>query len=443
MVSLTESKPIKAMWLFALPLLASAIFQQLYNIADTVIVGQFVGEDALAAVGASFPITMVFMAIAFGCNVGCSVIISQLYGGKKMCQMKTAISTCFIAFVILGVVLTGIALLVSTPLMRLLGTPDNIFADSMTYLNIYLAGMAFVFLYNISTGIFTALGDSKTPLLFLIVSSVANIVLDIVFIAVFDMGVAGAAWATVIAQGMSAIGAILTLSARLNKIPCEQSDRFSWTLLKKTAYIAIPSVLQQSFVSIGNLFIQGLVNSFGSSVVAGYTAAIKLNTFTLSCILTMSNAMSSFTAQNIGAGKMERLPQGFKAGMSMALCVALPFFVSFFFFSPQMIKIFLDSQSELALSTGCDFLKMTSPFYFLICLKIVIDGIFRGSGAMKLFMTSTFLDLLLRVVIAYMLTPSMGVMGIWTSWPIGWSMATFVSTFCYFKKWWKPKGAMV
>jgi len=443
MVSLTESKPSKAMWLFALPLLASAIFQQLYNIADTVIVGQFVGEDALAAVGASFPITMVFMAVAFGCNIGCSVIISQLYGGKKMCQMKTAVSTSFISFGVLSLVLTGIGLLVSTPLMRLLGTPDNIFADSMTYLNIYLAGMAFVFLYNIATGIFTALGDSKTPLVFLIVSSVLNVVLDLVLIISFDMGVAGAAWATVISQGVSAICAIATLVARLKKIECTQSEKFSFLLIKKISYVAIPSVLQQSFVSIGNLFIQGLVNGFGSSVVAGYTAAIKLNTFTLACILTMSNATSSFTAQNIGAGKMERLSQGFKAGMTMALCVALPFFVAFFFFSPQMIKIFLDSDSALALSTGCDFLKMTSPFYFLICLKIVIDGIFRGSGAMKLFMTSTFLDLLLRVAIAYILTPSMGVMGIWTSWPIGWSIATFVSAFCYFKKWWKPKGAMV
>ena len=443
MVSLTESKPTKAMWLFALPLLASAIFQQLYNIADTVIVGQFLGENALASVGASFPITMVFMAVAFGCNIGCSVIISQLYGGKKMCQMKTAVSTYFISFTALSIFLSAVGLIISKPLMKLLGTPDNVFADSMIYLNVYLAGMAFVFVYNIATGIFTALGDSKTPLLFLIVSSVLNVVLDVVFITIFKMGVAGAAWATVVSQGVSAICAIVTLVCRLKKISCEKSQKFSWLLLKKTAYVAIPSVLQQSFVSIGNLFIQGLVNSFGSSVMAGYTAAIKLNTFTLACILTMSNATSSFTAQNIGAGKMERLPQGFKAGMIMALCVALPFFVAFFFFSPQMIKIFLDSDSALALSTGCDFLKMTSPFYFLICLKIVSDGIFRGSGAMKLFMASTFLDLLLRVALAYILTPSMGVMGIWTSWPIGWSLATFVSAFCYFKKWWKPKGAMV
>ena len=170
---------------FTLLVIASAIFQQLYNIADTVIVGQFVGENALAAVGASYPITMIFMAIAMGCNIGCSVIISQLYGAKKLAQMKTSVSTSFIAFTVLSLLLTGLGLALATPLMRLLGTPENVFADSVTYLNIYIAGMAFVFLYNIATGIFTALGDSKTPLLFLIFSSVLNVGLDLLFVITF------------------------------------------------------------------------------------------------------------------------------------------------------------------------------------------------------------------------------------------------------------------
>ncbi len=445
MTSLTEGKPGKVLWLFTLPLLISSIFQQLYNIVDTIIVGQFVGEDALAAVGASYPITMIFMAIAFGCNIGCSVIISQLYGGGKTAQMKTAVSTSFIAFTVLSLLLTGLGLLIASPLMHLLDTPDNVFADSMTYLNIYLVGMAFVFLYNIATGIFTALGDSKTPLIFLIISSVLNVGLDLLFIAVFKWGVAGAAWATVIAQGIASIGAILTLLIKLRRIKCEENSKpFSWALLKKTSIIAVPSILQQSFLSVGNLFIQGLVNSFGSSVMAGYTAAIKLNTFTITLLVSLSNGLSSYCAQNIGAGKTERLPKGFRTGIVMSLCTALPFFAAYFFFSPAMVKIFLDSESSAAaLDAGCRFLQIVSPFYFVIGLKIVADGVFRGAGAMKLFMLSTFSDLLLRVALAFILTPSMGADGIWTSWPIGWAIATAISLFCYFKGFWKPKRALV
>lgn len=444
MTSLTEGKPSKVLWLFTLPMLASAIFQQLYNIADTIIVGQFVGEDALAAVGASYPITMIFMAVAMGCNIGCSVIISQLYGGRKIGQMKTAVSTSFIAFTVLSLVLTGLGLALAVPLMRMLGTPENVFADSVVYLNIYIAGMAFVFLYNISTGIFTALGDSKTPLLFLIMSSVLNIGLDLLFVITFKMGVGGAAWATVIAQGIASVGSIITLLVKLKHIRTDEpSKKFSWSMLKKTSFIAVPSVLQQSFVSLGNLFIQGLVNSFGSSVMAGYTAAIKLNVFALTCLTTLSNGLSSYCAQNIGAGKTERLSKGFKSGIIISLCAAAPFFAAFFFFTPQMVRIFLDGDSSQALATGCEFLKIVSPFYFVVCFKIMIDGMFRGAGAMKLFMVFTFADLLLRVVLSFILTPSMGATGIWTSWPIGWSIATVAEIFCYAKGWWKPKHALV
>ena len=296
----------------------------------------------------------------------------------------------------------------------------------------------------IATGIFTALGDSKTPLLFLIFSSILNVGLDLLFVITFKMGVAGAAWATVIAQGLASILAMITLFVKLFKIKTEEKyKKFSWSMLKKTSFIAVPSVLQQSFVSLGNLFIQGLVNSFGSSVMAGYTAAVKLNTFTLTVLTTLSNGLSSYCAQNIGAGKTERLPQGVKAGVVISLFTALPFFVAFFFFPSQMTMIFLDSASEQALATGCEFLRMVAPFYFVICLKIMADGVFRGAGAMKIFMFSTFSDLLLRVVLAYILSPSMGATGIWTSWPIGWSLATVFSVFCYFKGVWKPKRSLV
>lgn len=202
MKDLTSGKPRNVLWAFSIPMLISVMFQQIYNIADSMIAGKFAGEDALAAVGASYPITMIFMAIAMGSNVGCSVIISQLFGGRKFKEMKTAITTTFTASAVLSLVLTILGLVFCHPLMRLIQTPDNIFGDAALYLNIYIVGLAFLFLYNICTGIFNALGDSKTPLYFLIGSSIGNIILDLVFVINFKMGVAGVAWATFIAQGI-------------------------------------------------------------------------------------------------------------------------------------------------------------------------------------------------------------------------------------------------
>ena len=304
---MSQGRPAAILWRFTIPMLLSAVFQQLYNVADSVVAGRFVGEDALAAVGASFPITMIFMAVALGSNTGCSVIISQLFGAKETARMKTAVSTSVIAILALSALLTAGGFLFCEPLMRLLGTPENVFADSQLYLNVYIGGLTFLFLYNICTGVFTALGDSRTPLYFLIASSLANIVMDVVFVVCFHMGVGGVAWATFLCQGVASVLAAWTLFRRLRGVPApERHPLFSWRMLGRIARIAVPSILQQSFISVGNLFIQSLVNSFGSAVVAGYSAAVKLNTFALTGFTTLGNGLSSFTAQNIGAGKPER-----------------------------------------------------------------------------------------------------------------------------------------
>ena len=291
---LTEGNPQKVLWQFTIPMFISVIFQQLYNIADSVIAGKFAGEDALAAVGASYPITMIFMAIAVGSNVGCAVVISQFFGAKEYEKMKTAVFTTLISSVVLSVVLMAAGLLGTRGLMEMIRTPENIFADGALYLKIYVGGFLFLFLYNVATGIFTSLGDSKTPLYFLIGSSLGNIVLDIWFVAGFRWGVAGVAWATFIAQGIACVLALLTLVKRLRTVETKgKYEIFSFTMLKKISMIAIPSILQQSFVSVGNIFIQSLVNSFGSSVIAGYSAAIKLNTFSITCFSTLGNQLYS------------------------------------------------------------------------------------------------------------------------------------------------------
>lgn len=443
---LTQGNPGKILWQFTLPMFVSVVFQQLYNIADSVIVGNFArnGEDALAAVGASYPITMIFMAIAMGCNVGCAVVISQLFGAKRYREMKTAVYTTLLAALVLSVVLTFLGLLFSRSMLSLLRTPENIFGDADVYLKIYIAGFIFLFFYNVVTGIFTSLGDSRTPLYFLIGSSLSNILLDWVFVAFFHWDVAGVAWATFICQGVACILAVFTLWRRLKGVVCEEKPEiFSAHMLQRIVVFAIPSILQQSFVSVGNLFIQGLVNGFGSSVVAGYSAAVKINTFGVTCFGTLGNAVSSFTAQNIGANSEERVKKGLGAGLKMGLIVATLFFFGCFFRGPSLIRLFMKEETAVALETGVVFLKIVAPFYFVVSLKLVTDGVLRGAGAMKYFMISTFSDLILRVVLGYILAVPFGSTGIWMSWPVGWFIGTVMSLAFYAKGVWKIPKSLV
>ncbi|WP_054741361.1 MATE family efflux transporter [Cellulosilyticum ruminicola] len=429
---MTQGSPSQTLWKFSLPMLLSTIFQQLYNIADSIIAGRYINENALAATGASYPITMLFMAVALGCNIGCCVVISQLFGAKKYNKMKTAISTSFITFTVLSLTLTVIGLVFCNPMLRLLNTPNEIFKASGIYLRIYVLGLVFLFLYNISTGIFTALGDSKTPLYFLIASSLSNILLDIIFVVIFKGGIAGIAWATFLAQGISSILAFTTLNCRLRKLKTDASSPlFSTQMLHSITLIALPSILQQSFISVGNLFIQGLINSFGASTIAGYCAAIKLNTFAITSFTTLGNGLSSFTAQNIGAKKLGRVQKGFKAGMLLALCVVIPFFMTYFFLNTKMIGLFIETPTAEALLTGKQFLMIVTPFYVVISVKLIADGVLRGAGAMKAFMISTFSDLILRVAISYILAHFLGAIGIWLSWPIGWSIGSILSYYFY------------
>lgn len=441
---LTKGKPSSLLWRFTLPLLISIIFQQMYNICDSMIAGNFVGttpaegELALAAVGASYPVTMLFIQVANGINSGCAVVISQLFGAKEYVRMKTAVSTSIIATMTVAAILTIAGLFCCEPIMTALNTDENIFDDSVLYLQIYIGGLIFLFLYNVCTGIFTALGDSKTPLIFLIASSVGNIILDLIMVIPLQMGVAGVAWATFIAQGASAVLAAVTLFFRLKKITTtHRSPKFSPHMLRTISRIAIPTICQQSFVSVGNLLIQGLVNDMGAAVLAGYSAAIKLNTFAVNIMACISNGISSFTAQNIGAGKHERVPKGYKAGIVFTAVCLIPFLVCYLIFADNMIGMFSKEPSPEALQTGATFLRAAAPFYIVLGIKLLSDGVMRGAGAMKSFMTSTFSDLLLRVILAYILVPHMGFVGFLWAWPIGWSLSAMLAFWFYFRGNWK------
>lgn len=431
---LTVGKPESVLWKFCLPLFASIIFQQLYNIADSLVAGKFIGENALAAVGNSYEITLIFIAFAFGCNIGCSVIVSQFFGAKDYKNMKTSVYTAMISTAVLCAVLMLFGVLFCGNLLKLIKTPSAILNDSKLYLDIYIYGLPFMFFYNMATGIFSALGDSKTPFIFLAVSSVTNIFVDIIFVKAFNMGIAGVAWATFICQGISAVLAVIVVFLRLSKIKVLQRyPVFSFIILVKLLKIAIPSILQQSFISIGNIIIQSVINEFGAGTIAGYSAAVKLNNLVITSFTTLANGISNFTAQNLGAGKSERIRDGFKAGLKMVWIISIPLVLLYFFAGKQLLYLFLDNPTNTAIHTGIMFLCILSPFYFVVSAKLVADGILRGAGLMSRFMITTFTDLILRVVLAIILSKQFGSTGIWCAWPIGWSIATTLSVIFYKK----------
>lgn len=427
---LTVGKPETVLWKFCIPLFGSVVFQQLYNIADSLVAGRYIGENALAAVGNGYQITLVFIAFAFGCNIGCSVVVSQFFGAKQYHDMKTAVYTTWIASGIICFLLMAIGLYSCNDILSLTRTPEEIFVDSKLYLSIYMWGFPFLMFYNVATGIFSALGDSKTPFFFLAFSSISNILVDIWFVKFFHMGIAGVAWATFLCQGISCILAVIFVLKRLKKVEVSgKCPVFSFDILKKISTIAIPSILQQSFISVGNIIIQGTINDYGAGVIAGYSTSVKLNNLVITSFTTLGNGISNYTAQNLGANHMERIRQGFKAGIKMVWIICIPIIALYMTESRTLVKFFIDKPSDTALTTGIQFLHILTPFYFAISVKLVADGILRGAGCMKRFMISTFTDLILRVVLAIVFSGMFGAIGIWASWPVGWSIATIMSVY--------------
>lgn len=434
--NLTEGKPLPLLFFFALPMVAGNLFQQLYNMVDSMVVGKFVGEDALAAVGSSFPIVYLSVAIATGLSMGCTVVISQLFGGGHIREMKTTVSTALISLGVLGIIIMVIGEIIAAPLLALLGTDPDIFAASQTYLQIYFGGAVFLFLYNTLNGIYNALGDSRTPLLFLMISALSNIGLDLLFVIQFDMGVAGVAWATLIAQGMCAVFSFLVLMHRLRRIRNAEGELvndarlFERQAVSRIAKIGVPSMLQQSIISMSMMFMQSLVNSFQKVYVAGYTAATKIDSLAMLPNMNFSNAISSYTAQNIGADKPERVKQGYKATMLMVVVFSLLITSIIFLFGDQLLSLFLDSaQTGGAMSYGLEYMHIVSLFYILMGFLFVGNGLLRGVGDMGAFMLSSTVNLVTRIVIAYVLVYGFGANQSAIAWsiPIGWACGAVFS----------------
>ena len=441
MNDMTKGSPLRILLTFSLPMLVSMIFQQLYSVVDSIVAGRYISSNALAAVGASYPITTLFIAFATGASIGCSVVVSQLFGRKDHSGVKTATCTATISILALAVVLTVVGLLTCDPLLRMIDTPDKIFTSSSLYLKVYLLGLVFLFIYNTATALFQGLGDSRTPLYFLIFSSVLNVVLDLYLVVECKWGVLGVAWATFIAQGIASILAILTLVHRVLKLETEGPVRkFDPGMLPVMIRIAVPSVCQQSFVSVGVFMVQGLINSFGEITIASFAAALKVNTFACMTMNTLPTALTSFASQNIGAGKLDRVYKGLKISIVIAMVVVVLSNLLFLFCGGQIISLFAtEFDREAIVAQGLLFLRVCAPFYCLIAVKNCCDSVLRGGGAMGQFMATTFADLFLRVLIAFLLVRGfgMGYAGVCWSYPIGWLIGTALSVVFFQSGKWK------
>lgn len=432
---MTQGKPSIVLVKFAIPIILSGIFQQLYNMMDSIVVGKFDGVNALAAVGASYPITVLFISIATGAGIGCSVVVAQLFGRNELNRVKEAVSTAMIAVVVLAIITMIISVVFCNSIITLLGTPEEIYTSASTYLRIYTYGIFFLFLYNITTSIFNGLGDSRTPLYFLIFSSCLNIVLDIIFVRNLQMSVAGVGWATFIAQGTASILAFATLMKRLKKIKVQEKiKRFDGKMLVEMIRVALPSILQFSTVAIGQLMVQALVNGFGAVVIAGYAAAVKIDSFFRVPLQSMGTAVSSFAAQNYGAQKKERIKKGYRSAMMITLIYSGLAMLVVYFFGDVLIGLFDDGNSgDGVITVGMSFMKIVAPGYVVFVGLMIANGVLRGTSNMRGFIIDTSVDLATRVGLSYLLVARFGYYAIWWAIPTGWLLGSIVATI-YYKK---------
>ena len=472
--NMLTDKPGRSLFFFALPMILGNLFQQFYTTVDSIIVGQFVGEDALAAVGASYSLTTVFIMIAIGGGIGASVITSQYLGAGLYRKMKTSVSTALITFLVLSLVLSVIGLLGNRAILIGLNTPGNILSDAVLYLEIYFLGLPFLFMYNILSSIFNALGNSRTPLYLLIFSSLLNIGMDLVMVQTFHLGVAGVAIATVIAQGLSAVISFCLLLRLLGTYrdetntktvnagegkaeadgteangtearKAEETDAgkrklYDFAMLGNMIKVAIPSMVQQSIVSIGMLLVQSVVNGFGSSVLAGYTAGMRIESICIVPMIATGNAVSTFTAQNLGAGQPERVRKGYVAGVRMVAAFAVLTCLILTVFHGPIINAFLEEGSDAAaFATGNDYLTFIAFFFVCIGMKAITDGVLRGAGDVVVFTLANLINLGIRVSFAFGFAGVIGVEAVWFAVPMGWTTNFVISFIRYLSGKWSQK----
>lgn len=458
-------KPGRTLFFFALPMIIGNLFQQFYNMVDTIIVGRFVGVDALAAVGASYSFTNVFIMIAIGGGIGASVLTSQYLGAGDYGKMRTSAYTALINFLVVSVGLALFGFLFNPMIMRALNTPENILDDAVLYLQIYFAGLPFLFMYNVLSSTFNALGKSKIPLFLLIFSSILNVFLDLWMVLQWKLGVAGVAIATVMAQGLSAVISFLILLGVLRRYPLSvppvqqqmvktgipelvppnqrrvfKVKLYDTDMLVRGTKIAIPSIVQQSIVSIGMLLVQSVVNGFGSGVLAGYSAGTRVESICIVPMIALGNAVSTFTAQNLGARQTERVRQGLRTGFGLVIAFGVIICLALNLFHEPIIAAFIDRETGAeAFSAGNAYVTFIGWFFAMIGFKAVTDGVLRGSGDVGMYMAANLVNLGIRVLVANLCAPVFGVQAVWYAIPLGWTVNFLISYSWYHTGRWSRK----
>ena len=433
---LTRGPITRTMLLFAGPMIAGNLLQQFYNIADTLIVGQFLGAQALAAVGSAFTLMTFLTSILLGLCMGSGAVFSIRYGERNEEKRKSSIFVSFVMIALVTLVMNLLVFLLIDPIIRFMNIPSDVYGMMRDYLWVIFAGIGFVFLYNYFAALLRAVGNSLAPLLFLAVSAVTNIVLDLLFVVTFQRGVARAAEATVIAQALSAVGIV---AYTFIKFPAFRPDRrymrMNRQILREIFQYAFLTCIQQSVMNFGILLVQGLVNSFGTAVMAAFAAAVKIDAFAYMPVQDFGNAFSTFAAQNFGAKKEERIRRGIRSAIGVTVVFCLIVSALVFVFARQLMLIFVQPQETEILAVGAQYLRIEGAFYCGIGCLFLLYGFYRAVRRPGISVVLTVLSLGTRVALSYLLAsiPAIGVVGIWWSIPIGWLLADLAGLL-YYKK---------
>lgn len=425
MIDMTKGKPSKLILYFAFPMILGNIFQQVYNLVDTIVVGKFIGSNALAAVGSSFAIIVFITSIIIGLSMGVSVLLSQFYGAKELEKMKETTITATIVIGFVTIILMIVSLMFIDNILALFNMPQQLIEDSKSYLIIILVGLLFTYVYNLGTALLRAIGDSKRPLYFLIISSIINIFLDLIFVINLNLGVKGVALATIIAQGVSAILVVIYISKKITFIKFTIKD----VKLKKESFLlvirySVLTSIQQSIMNLGILIVQGLVNSFGVVVMAAFAAAVKIDSFAYMPVQDFGNAFSTYVAQNKGANLEERIIDGIKSTGKVIIIFSIITTSLILIFSKNLMLLFVNKGESEVIRIGVEYISIVAIFYFLIGFLFMFYGLFRGLGELKTSILLTIASLGTRVILAYILAETILMeKGIWFSVPIGWALA--------------------
>lgn len=447
MKDLTKGNEARLIWNFAIPMFIGNVFQQFYQIINSIIVGKYIGKEALAAVGASFPIMFSLIALVIGVGMGGTVVISQYFGAKQLDKVKRASDTIMIFLVVAGFVFGMLGILLSTPILNLMSLPAELFDEAKSYLNINMTGMFALFGYNAVSSVLRGMGDSKTPLYFLIVSTFVNLGLDYLFVLVFGWGIKGVAWATVIAYGTSWLLAVWYLNKTHSLLKFSFfKPVFDKQIFKQSVRIGLPSGIQQTFVGIGGMALMSVVNGFGVNVIAAYTAASRIDSFVSMPAMNFSAALSAFVGQNLVSNHIKRIRKGFRSTLIMSGVVCIILTLVVVFFGDSIMRLFIspnEKDIEDVVRIGHEYLVIVCSFYIFFSTMFVINGLLRGAGATIVPMFVTLFSLwLVRLPVAYFLSQRIGEQGIWWSIPIGWALGMIGATIYYLTGKWKDKAVI-